>query len=114
MTLRTTDRSEATTKRGICLPIVALLVLSLSVSLATRVFHLNLNVSASAAVYPSASQAVRQHMDRDALHWAPPVPNLAVLQAPSFYPRIAPAGSPVVALFHEILYNRPPPSNSFV
>jgi len=89
--------------------LVGLLLFSLVVSLATRTFHLK--VSQTASVDSSTSQAVRQHLDRDAVKWVAPVVHYAVLDAPAFYPRVAPAGPPVRALLiEENLYNRPPPS----
>jgi hypothetical protein len=49
-------------------------------------------------------------MDRDAVRWADPVASIAVAQAPTFYPRVAPAApSPPTFLIEENLYNRPPP-----
>lgn len=86
-----------------------LLILSLSFSLATRVFHLTDFTTAS--VHSGASQGMRQHMDSDAAHWAPPVPQHWIYEAVSFYPRVAPAGPPLPSLlFDKSLYNRPPPS----
>ena len=89
--------------------LVTLLLLSLVVSLATRTFHLK--VTQTVSVESGASQAMRQHLDRDAVRWTAPVVHYAVLDAPAFYPRVAPAGPPVRALLiDENLYNRPPPS----
>jgi hypothetical protein len=86
-----------------------LAILGLSVSLATRTFRLQ--SSDTVKVTSSTSQAMRQHLDRDAVRWVPPVPILVALQVPTFYPRVAPAGPPVpTVLFDERLANRPPPS----
>jgi hypothetical protein len=89
---------------------ICLLILSLSVTLATRTFSCAFSTSVS--VRTSTAQGMRQHLDRDALQWTPPVAEFGVLEAPpDFYPRFAPAGPPVAtALFHKSLYNRPPPS----
>jgi high-affinity Fe2+/Pb2+ permease len=86
-----------------------LVVIALSFSLATRVFHLQ--VSNSITIQSISSQGIRQHMDSDAVHWVPPLPQRQIFEAVSFYPRIAPAGPPLPALlFDKSLYNRPPPS----
>jgi hypothetical protein len=88
---------------------VCLVILSLSVALATRTFRCTF--SSGTSVQSGTAQAIRQHLDRDALQWTPPVVDFSVLEAPAFYPRLAPAGPPVAAaLFHKNLYNRPPPS----
>jgi hypothetical protein len=89
--------------------VIVLAVCGLTVSLATRTFRLAIPHGVTAR--SADSQTMRQHMDRDAAHWAPPVPTLSTLQAPVFYPRVAPAGPPVPGvLFDESLSNRPPPS----
>jgi|SRR5208337_1046220 len=88
---------------------VALVIVALTGSLATRVFHATIDQNLS--VESSAAQAMRQHLDRDALRWTAPVVHCAVLDAPAFHPHVAPAGPPVRALLlEENLYNRPPPS----
>jgi hypothetical protein len=89
--------------------VVVLAILALTVSLATRTFRLT--IPHAVTVYDGSAQATRQHMDRDAASWIPPVPVLTTLQAPVFYPNVAPAGPPLPKLlFEEGLYNRPPPS----
>jgi hypothetical protein len=91
------------------LVLVSVIMFSLAVTLATRTFHDT--TSLSTAVQSSSLQAVRQHMDRDAVRWTAPVATVAVAQAPTFYPRVAPAGPPLPTLFlEENLYNRPPPA----
>jgi hypothetical protein len=85
------------------------LIFSLVVTLATRTFHLTIPRGVTAQ--SKAAQAMRQHMDGDAAQWTPPVQILTTLQAPTFYPHVAPAGPPLgVLLLEESLYNRPPPS----
>jgi len=89
--------------------VIVLAVCGLTVSLATRTFRLTIPHGVTAR--SADSQTMRQHMDRDAAHWAPPVPTLSALQAPVFYPRVAPAGPPLPSvLFDQSLSNRPPPS----
>jgi hypothetical protein len=89
--------------------VVVILVMCLTVNLATRVFRLSDQHSVSANV--SAKQALRQCLELDAIQWSPPVPAVTLLERVSFYPRVAPAGPPIAsALFEQSLYNRPPPS----
>lgn len=89
--------------------IVALAICGLTISVATRTFRLR--ASDATVVKSSSPQPVRQHMDRDASKWAPPVSVATVLQTPVFYPQVAPAGPPLPRLFFdESLVNRPPPS----
>jgi hypothetical protein len=89
--------------------LICILMFSLVVTLATRTFHLTIPHGVTAQ--STAAQAMRQHMDGDAAQWTPPVQILTTLQAPTFYPHVAPAGPPLgVLLLEESLYNRPPPS----
>jgi len=91
------------------LVLVSVVMFSLALTLATRTFHDA--TSLSTTVQSSSLQAMRQHMDRDAVRWTAPVATLAVAQAPTFYPRVAPAGPPLpTLLLEENLYNRPPPA----
>src|SRR5262249_277652 len=80
------------------LPIL-LLILSLGVSLATRTFRLK--VQDQVSVKSSSVQAMRQHMDRDAVRRVPPVLVSFNLDAPSFYPHVAPAGPPLPVLLFD-------------
>lgn len=92
------------------LAFVSLVMFSLVLTLATRTFH-DTTSSLSTTAQSSSPQAMRQHMDRDAIRWVVPVATLAVAQAPTFYPRVAPAGPPLpTLLLEENLYNRPPPA----
>ena len=89
--------------------VMALAICGLTVSLATRTFRLTFPQTPTAQ--SSSAQAMRQHLDRDASTWVPPVPILTTLQAPAFYPPVAPAGPPLPSvLFDQSLSNRPPPS----
>src|SRR5262245_54084741 len=89
--------------------VVCLLVLSLTVSVATRTFRLSF---AHGRGLVSGSPHPRlQHPDRDCLLRVPPTPLWAVYEAATFYPRLAPAGPPLPSqLLDDVLYNRPPPS----
>jgi hypothetical protein len=89
--------------------LVSVVLLSLVMTLATRTFHGT--ISRDTTAQSGASQAMRQHMDRDAVRWAAPVAKVTLLLAPTFYPRVAPAGPPIpTLLIEENLYNRPPPA----
>jgi hypothetical protein len=96
-------------RRAAGLGAIPVLLLSLTVSLASRTFHLRL--AHQSVVQSSVSQNVRQHLDRDAVQWTPPAPRFTVLEASGFDNRWAPAGPPLPnQLWHDTLYNRPPPS----
>jgi len=89
--------------------LVGVVVFSLGMTLFTRTFHVK--ISHNSTIESGESQAMRQHMDRDASRYAPPVAKVTVVQAPTFYPRVAPAGPPLpTLLLEESLYNRPPPT----
>jgi hypothetical protein len=88
--------------------LTGVVLLSLVVALATR---FQVTVQGTASVQSSASQAMRQHMNQDAVRWAVPILQLTVLQAPTFHPRVAPTGPSLPSLFvEENLYKRPPPA----
>lgn len=104
-----TVENPARRHRTLICSIGCLLILALTVSLATRVFHITLTHGVT--VQSNSPQAKRQHMDKDAARWVPPVSYYAGYGVVSFYPRMAPAGPPLPSLqFDESLYNRPPPS----
>src|SRR5580704_12167716 len=87
--------------------LVAALMLALVVTLATRTLHLT--IPHGVTVRSGAAQAMRQHLDRDAVGWIPATSVLTALRPPTFYPHVAPAGPPLgVLLLDESLYNRPP------
>src|ERR1700722_20727389 len=88
--------------------LISVVILSLVFSLATRTFHHTVRQGVTA--HSSTTQTVRQHMVRDAARWVPPVFVHTALQAPVFYPHVAPAGPPIPALLliEDNLYNRPP------
>ena len=85
-----------------------LVLLSLVVALATR---FQVTVQDTVTVQSSASRAMRQHMNQDAVRWVVPILQLTVLQVPTFHPRVVPAGPSLPSLsVEENLYNRPPPA----
>ena len=91
--------------------LITLAVVSLSVSLATRVCELA--VPHGVSVKAGVTEGMRQHMDRDAVAWVAPVARFVFLQPVTYYPKFAPTGPPLpTVLFEKSLYNRPPPSAS--
>jgi hypothetical protein len=99
--------------RGWEVAVVVLAICGLAVSVATRTFRTRFS-SGTMIQSSTSGEAIRQHMDRDATNWVPPVATLIDgLQAPVFYPRVAPAGPPLAHLYYEqSLFNRPPPFHS--
>jgi len=88
---------------------VGVVMFSLVITLATRTFHVA--VPHSTTVRSNSPQAMRQHMDRDAVRWAVPAAKITVAPVPRFYPRVALAGPPVPTfLIEENVYTRPPPA----
>jgi heme/copper-type cytochrome/quinol oxidase subunit 2 len=89
--------------------LISIVMFSLVITVATRTFHVT--ISHSTTVQSDSPQAIRQHMDRDAVRWAAPVLQMTVLMAPTFYPRMSLAAPPLPTfLIEENLYTRPPPS----
>jgi hypothetical protein len=89
--------------------IVGILLFSLVVTLATR--NVRLDDPSGVTVQASAAVGMRQHLDRDAPQWLPPVLVFTTLQAPTFYPQVAPGRATLgVLLLEDSLANRPPPS----
>ena len=95
--------------------VVLVVVCALIVSVATR-YSSTVDASSTAVKAGqnhTSPEAKRQHLAKDAANWLPPVICFSVLQSPSSYPRIAPAGPPIPGLvLEESLYNRPPPPSS--
>lgn len=102
--------ADASRCRQWCVLVVLFAVVSLTVSVTTR-YGYSHGTSQSTAVQKHSSQdRVRQRLLKNAATWTPPVVCAEVLEAPPFYPRIAPAGPPIPNLLLEKnLYNRPPP-----
>jgi hypothetical protein len=90
--------------------LVSVLMFSLVVTVATRTFHVA--VPHSATVQSNSPQAMRQHMDRDAVRWVAPIAKIVAVTFPTFYPRVALVGPtlPTLLLLEDSLYNRPPPT----
>jgi predicted unusual protein kinase regulating ubiquinone biosynthesis (AarF/ABC1/UbiB family) len=61
----------------------------------------------------SSPEKSRQRLTKEAANWFPPRGHALNLQAPTSYPRIAPAGPTISGvIFETCLYNRPPPIRS--
>jgi len=88
--------------------LIVFTISALTTSLVTRTFRLQ--VLQCSTAQSNSPQAVRQHLDRDANQWAPPVVHFAPLLVSKFALR-----APIVwlrlprLLLDESLYNRPPP-----
>ena len=97
---------------GWCAVVAFAAVCSLTVSLATRYSYsgsISLQSVKTAGSHPSPDSKV-QRLTKNGAAWVPPVFHHAALQAPSLYPRLAPAGpSAPSLLLEENLFTRPPP-----
>ena len=104
---------EGRWRRAWCAVVVVLAVSALTVSVATR--YCAPQISSPYAVQTlhkhSSPEQIRQRLTKNAANWMPQVLQTGLLQAPTSYPRIAPAGPPMPSVLLETsLYNRPPPS----
>ena len=93
-----------------------LAVCALTVSVATRYSSGGDPAYTVATAHKHSSpEPNRQRLTKNTTNWIPQVVRSVVLQAPTSYPRIAPAGPPIPNLLLEkSLYNRPPPSSEFL
>ncbi len=94
--------------------IVLIAVCSLALSVATRYNSIQTDSTASITRVQKhvAPEPRRPRLLKTAAPLMAPPVGRVVLQAPSSYPRIAPAGLPIPGvLLEEKLYNRPPPSS---
>lgn len=98
-------------RRGLCVLLILFAVCALTARVATRYCD-SRGLSENTAVHKHISpHTVHQRMAKSAPVGLPPVNRSIELQAPSSYPKVAPAGPPVPGLvFETSLYNRPPPS----
>jgi len=114
--LRLTNLEDSRSRRWSAL-VVLLVVCSLTASVATRYsfFRGSSDDTVTKVQKHVSPEPSRQRLMKNAATWVPPVVASAVFEAPSSYPRVAPAGPPIPSLFFEkSLYNRPPPpSESF-
>jgi hypothetical protein len=100
-------------RRCFCAALILFAVCTISVRVATRYcFSRSLSGSKITTVQKhSLSEPGHQRMTKSAATWLPPTIRSTLLEAPTSYPRVAPAGPPLPALaFEKSLYNRPPPS----
>jgi hypothetical protein len=108
--LRLTNPDNSPRRNWISI-VVLLAIAALTVSLATRYASVcEVSAHANAAQKDSTPQHAKQRLIKTAASWIPPVVSAVIIQSPSAYPRIAPAGPPIPrVLFEKNLYNRPPP-----
>ena len=103
---------EGLRRRNWCAGIVVLAVFALTVSVATRYCapQRSSTYTTRTVHKHSSPEQIRQHLTKSATNWMPQVVQTGILQAETFYPRIAPAGPPIPGLLlAKSLYNRPPP-----
>lgn len=102
---------EGPRRRNWCAFVVLLAVFALTVSVATRYCAPQSSAGTVRTVHKHAApEQIRQRLTKNTVNWMPQVVQTGILQAATFYPRIAPAGPPVPGLLLEkSLYNRPPP-----
>jgi hypothetical protein len=91
--------------------LIAVVICSLTLSLATRFCNLvSSSVHTAKAVDRQSVDPRRQHLNRDASRWFPPVVGATFLERIAVPLQIEPA-DPLLPTdtFYETLYNRPPP-----
>src|SRR5271155_3509187 len=92
--------------------VILVAVCALTISVATR-YCSPVSVSAQTVrtLHKHSSQETgHQRLTKDAATWMPTLVCSVILQAPTFYPRVAPAGPPLPSvLLERSLYTRPPP-----
>jgi hypothetical protein len=103
--------SDHSAHRNWTAAIVLLAVTAITVSVATRYVSVpGISSHTTAAHKHSAPERAKQRLIKYAANWMPPVASAVMIEPPSPYPRIAPAGPPIPRLvFLKNLYNRPPP-----
>lgn len=91
--------------------VVALLICSLTLSLATRFcFRATSQVHTSKSIERRSVEPKRQHLSRDASRWVASVAPSTLLRPVTLYARVVPPETPLPNhIFGESLYNRPPP-----
>ena len=100
-------------RRFLCAGLILFAVCMLTVRVATRYcFSRSSSDSTTITVLRQAvPQSGLQRITKGAPAWMPPVVRTVSLQAPSFYPLVAPSAPPISGLLFETnLYNRPPPA----
>jgi len=95
--------------------LILIAVCALTVSVTTR-YSSPVGVSAHAITTRhkhSSHEISRQRLTKDAATWMPALASSVMLQAPTFSPRVAPAGPSISTslLLDKSLYIRPPPTS---
>ena len=97
--------------RGWCGLLILTIIMSLTVSLATRFWApATLRVTTVKAVHDHSSEPKRQHFNSDAIRWVAPAETSSFFKPARVDSHVIPT-EPVVSdpLFAQALYNRPPP-----
>lgn len=103
-------------RRCFCAVLILFAVFTLTVRVATRYCFAFASSSAATTSQEQfspgpAHQGITQRLTKTTPTWLTPVANVVTLQAPTSYPRVAPAGPSLPGLvLEESLYNRPPPA----
>jgi hypothetical protein len=89
--------------------LLVLTIFALTASVVTRTFRVQ--VLQCVTAQSNSPQAVRQHLDRDATQWAPPILHFTPLLVFAFAPRTPTMWLRLPSLLlDESLFDRPPPS----
>ena len=114
--LRLTNMGNHGRKRW-CTAIVLLAVCTLTLSVATRysVCPSATDTGKTVVHNDQSSTPSLQRLLNNAATWMPPLVETAVYHDPGYYPHVARSRPPILnVLLEENLYNRPPPSASFL
>lgn len=87
--------------------LIILTISALTASLVTRTVRIR--VLHGLTMQSNSSQALRQHLDRDAIPWKPPAASLALVPASGFIPCTKAAPPLSRTLLDGSLHKRPPP-----
>ncbi|HXZ32344.1 MAG TPA: hypothetical protein VEH30_08685 [Terriglobales bacterium] len=92
--------------------LIVVVICSLTLSVTTRFSNVISSPTHTAKMVDGRSvEPKRQHLNRDAIRWLPPVVSSTVLVCVRLHPPIEPTGPSLPKdTFYETLYNRPPPS----
>lgn len=86
--------------------IVAISLLTVSLGTRTRTAAISHGITAQSQL----PNAMRQHLDTDAIEWVAPVAAIVAFEIVYFRPPVWRSGSPIPSVFLvPSLYNRPPP-----
>lgn len=92
-------------RRGL---VIALAIVGLTLSLASRVAHVSFDLNPT--VHSDSSYNKVQHRDKDSFQWVSPVASVCLLWVSEYKPSSAPNERIPFRLQYDNLYNRPPPT----